>query len=122
MLMAIALVVFSVQGIGGLALTLFQTRFSFSVAHRLSGIMWTYHFSQNLEQLRREQSGPYSCQRSMAGQAFCQYDSWWVVAADYGVFRGRDHIVWGFGIRARGVGDVAYPGGVGDLSDPETNR
>lgn len=55
-LMAIALVVvFGFKAFVGLALTLFQTRFSFSVAHRLSGIMWTYHFSQNLEQLRGEQ-------------------------------------------------------------------
>ena len=58
MLMAIALVVvFGIKALVGLALTLFQTRFSFSVAHRLSGIMWTYHFSQNLEQLRGSNSG-----------------------------------------------------------------
>ena len=58
MLMAIALVVvFGIKALVGLALTLFQTRFSFSVAHRLSGIMWTYHFSQNLEQLRGSSSG-----------------------------------------------------------------
>jgi ABC-type multidrug transport system fused ATPase/permease subunit len=58
MLMAISLVVvFGIKALVGLALTLFQTRFSFSVAHRLSGIMWTYHFSQNLEQLRGSNSG-----------------------------------------------------------------
>lgn len=57
-LMAIALVVvFGFKAFVGLALTLFQTRFSFSVAHRLSGIMWTYHFSQNLEQLRGSNTG-----------------------------------------------------------------
>lgn len=58
MLLAVALVaVFGIKAFVGLALTLFQTRFSFSVAHRLSGIMWTYHFSQNLEQLRGSNSG-----------------------------------------------------------------
>ena len=57
-LMCIGLVVvFGVKALVGLGLTLFQTRFSFSVAHRLSGIMWTYHFSQNLEQLRGSNSG-----------------------------------------------------------------
>ena len=57
-LMSFALVVvFGIKALAGLALTLFQTRFSFSVAHRLSGIMWTYHFSQNLEQLRGSNSG-----------------------------------------------------------------
>ena len=58
MLLAIGLViVFSVKALVGLALTLLQTRFSFSVAHRLSGIMWSYHFSQNLEKLRSRDSG-----------------------------------------------------------------
>ena len=57
-LMAIGLVVvFVVKALVGLVLTLFQTRFSFSVAHRLSGIMWTYHFSQNLERMRGTDSG-----------------------------------------------------------------
>lgn len=56
--MSIALVaVFVLKALVGLGLTLFQTRFSFSVAHRLSGIMWTYHFSQNIEQLRGSNSG-----------------------------------------------------------------
>lgn len=57
-LMAIGLViVFGIKALVGLALTLFQTRFSFAVAHRLSGIMWMYHFSKNLEQLRESNSG-----------------------------------------------------------------
>ena len=41
----------------GLAVNLFQTRFSFAVAHRLSGAMWTYHFSQSLERMRSKDSG-----------------------------------------------------------------
>ena len=58
LLLAIGLVVvFSFKALVGLALTLLQTRFSFSVAHRLSGIMWSYHFSQNLEKLRSRDSG-----------------------------------------------------------------
>jgi len=57
-LMSVGLVVvFSIKAFVGLALTLLQTRFSFSVAHRLSGIMWSYHFSQNLEKLRSRDSG-----------------------------------------------------------------
>ncbi len=58
MLLAIVLVlVFSFKALVGLLLTLFQTRFSFSVAHRLSGVMWSFHFSQNLEKLRGSDSG-----------------------------------------------------------------
>lgn len=58
MLLSIGLViVFGVKALVGLALTLLQTRFSFAVAHRLSGIMWSYHFSQNLEKLRSRDSG-----------------------------------------------------------------
>ncbi len=49
--------VFAFKALVGLLLTLFQTRFSFSVAHRLSGLMWTFHFSQNLEKLREIESG-----------------------------------------------------------------
>ena len=41
----------------GLLVNLFQTRFSYSVAHRLSGLMWSYHFSQSLERMRGNDSG-----------------------------------------------------------------
>ena len=57
LLSILLVVVFGFKAAVGLALTLFQTRFSFSVAHRLSGIMWSYHFSQNLENLRGSSSG-----------------------------------------------------------------
>ena len=57
LLSILLVVVFAFKAAIGLALTLFQTRFSFSVAHRLSGIMWSYHFSQNLENLRGSNSG-----------------------------------------------------------------
>lgn len=48
---------FLFKALFGLAVNLFQTRFSFSVAHRLSGQMWTYHFSQSLERMRGTDSG-----------------------------------------------------------------
>jgi len=48
---------FLFKALFGLAVNLFQTRFSFSVAHRLSGEMWTYHFSQSLERMRGTDSG-----------------------------------------------------------------
>tara|TARA_B110000305_G_scaffold228074_1_gene277419 strand:- start:69 stop:1847 length:1779 start_codon:yes stop_codon:yes gene_type:complete len=41
----------------GLAVNLFQTRFSFTVAHRLSGQIWSHHFSQSLERMRSIDSG-----------------------------------------------------------------
>ena len=56
--LAIGLVgVFVIKALVTLWLTLFQTRFSFSVAHRLSGQMWTYHFSQSLERMRSQETG-----------------------------------------------------------------
>ncbi|MEC8113662.1 MAG: hypothetical protein VX101_03095, partial [Bacteroidota bacterium] len=48
---------FLFKALFGLAVNLFQTRFSFSVAHRLSGQMWSYHFSQSLERIRGNDSG-----------------------------------------------------------------
>jgi ABC-type multidrug transport system fused ATPase/permease subunit len=48
---------FLFKALFGLAVNLFQTRFSFSVAHRLSGLMWTHHFSQSLERMRGTDSG-----------------------------------------------------------------
>ena len=48
---------FLFKALFGLAVNLFQTRFSFSVAHRLSGQMWSYHFSQSLERMRGSDSG-----------------------------------------------------------------
>ena len=48
---------FLFKAVFGLLVNLFQTRFSFSVAHRLSGQMWSYHFSQSLERMRGTDSG-----------------------------------------------------------------
>ena len=48
---------FLFKAVFGLVVNLFQTRFSFSVAHRLSGQMWSYHFSQSLERMRSTDSG-----------------------------------------------------------------
>ena len=48
---------FLFKAVFGLLVNLLQTRFSFSVAHRLSGQMWSYHFSQSLERMRGTDSG-----------------------------------------------------------------
>ena len=48
---------FLFKALFGLAVNLYQTRFSFSVAHRLSGQMWSHHFSQSLERMRGTDSG-----------------------------------------------------------------
>ena len=48
---------FLFKALFGLAVNLFQTRFSFTVAHRLSGQMWSHHFSQSLERMRSTDSG-----------------------------------------------------------------
>jgi len=48
---------FLFKAVFGLLVNLFQTRFSYSVAHRLSGQMWSYHFSQSLERMRGTDSG-----------------------------------------------------------------
>lgn len=48
---------FLFKALFGLAVNLFQTRFSFSVAHRLSGEMWSHHFSLSLAEMRGADSG-----------------------------------------------------------------
>ena len=48
---------FLFKALFGLLVNLFQTRFSYKVAHRLSGQMWSYHFSQSLERMRGTDSG-----------------------------------------------------------------
>ena len=48
---------FLFKALFGLFVNLFQTRFSYKVAHRLSGQMWSYHFSQSLERMRGTDSG-----------------------------------------------------------------
>lgn len=50
-------VIFLLKVFSSIIITFFQTRFSFDVAHRLSGVMWTYHFSQSLQDLRASDSG-----------------------------------------------------------------
>jgi len=48
---------FLFKAIIGLALNLLQTRFSLGIGHRLSGMMWQYHFAQSLERMRLQDSG-----------------------------------------------------------------
>lgn len=48
---------FAFKALYGIGISTIQSRFSFSVAHRMSGQMWAYHFSQSLEKLRSSESG-----------------------------------------------------------------
>lgn len=57
LLCALLIAAFLFKAIFGLAVNLFQSRFSFAVAHRLSGQMWTHHFSKSLELMRSTNSG-----------------------------------------------------------------
>ena len=57
LLCAIMIGAFLFKALFGLAVNLFQARFSFSVAHRLSGMLWTHHFSKSLERMRSSNSG-----------------------------------------------------------------
>ena len=57
LLCSIMISAFLFKALFGLAVNLFQARFSFSVAHRLSGLLWTHHFSKSLERMRSSNSG-----------------------------------------------------------------
>ena len=58
MLASIGLVgAFLFKALVNLWLNLIQTRYSFSIGHRISGLMWQYHFSQGLERMRSTESG-----------------------------------------------------------------
>ena len=48
---------FAVKSIYGLALGLINVRFSYAVSHRIALVMWKYHFNQNLERIRKQDSG-----------------------------------------------------------------
>ena len=48
---------FVFKGFFGLSITYLQARFSFGVAHRLSGAMWSFHFRKSLQRLRSTDSG-----------------------------------------------------------------
>ena len=48
---------FLFKALFNLGLNLFQTRFSLGIGHRISGLMWQYHFAQSLEKMRSQQSG-----------------------------------------------------------------
>lgn len=48
---------FLLKALINLTLGLLQTRYSLGIGHRLSGLMWQFHFSQSLERLRSKQSG-----------------------------------------------------------------
>lgn len=48
---------FLFKALVNLGLNLIQTRYSFAIGHRISGLMWQYHFSQSLERMRSKESG-----------------------------------------------------------------
>ena len=48
---------FAFKALFGMALVFFQTRFSFAVAYRIQGVLWTWHFSRSLERMRSKDSG-----------------------------------------------------------------
>lgn len=48
---------FSFKAIFGLGINLIQSRFAFGIANRLSGNIWTYHFSKKLNLLQQADSG-----------------------------------------------------------------
>lgn len=56
-LCALLVAAFLFKALFGLAVTRFQTRFAFGISHRLSGAMWTHHFTSSLERLRSTESG-----------------------------------------------------------------
>ena len=58
MFTSIALIAaFLFKALVNLGLNLIQTRYSFAIGHRISGLMWQYHFSQSLERMRSTESG-----------------------------------------------------------------
>ena len=58
MFASIALIAaFLFKALVNLGLNLIQTRYSFAIGHRISGLMWQYHFSQSLERMRSTESG-----------------------------------------------------------------
>jgi ABC-type multidrug transport system fused ATPase/permease subunit len=63
---------FLFKAIFNLGLNLVQTRFSLGIGHRISGLMWQYHFSQSLEDMRSTQSG----------QILVEIDSWPITLAN----------------------------------------
>lgn len=48
---------FLLKSVFALFLVFVQTRFSFSVAYRLKGVLWNWHFGQSLERMRSSDSG-----------------------------------------------------------------
>lgn len=57
MLVGLMVSAFAFKALYGMALIFFQTRFSFAVAYRIQGVLWTWHFSRSLERMRSKDSG-----------------------------------------------------------------
>ena len=56
-LCGLLILVFGAKASINLYITWIQSQFSYRIAHRISGLMWDYHFSKNLERMRSSQSG-----------------------------------------------------------------
>ena len=57
LVVVLMLCAFAFKSIYGLALGLINVRFSYAVSHRIALVMWKYHFNQNLERIRKQDSG-----------------------------------------------------------------
>ena len=57
LVVALMLGAFCFKLIFGMVLGLINVRFSYSVSHRIALVMWKFHFNQNLERMRRVDSG-----------------------------------------------------------------
>lgn len=72
-LCVLMIVAFLFKALFGLAVNLFQARFSYSVAHRLSGQMWHHHFNHSLEGMNGKDSG----------QILSEINTWPIVFAQF---------------------------------------
>lgn len=48
---------FAFKALFGMGVVFFQTRFAYSVAYRIQGILWSWHFTRSLERMRSQDSG-----------------------------------------------------------------
>ena len=56
-LVAFMVLGFVFKAVFAMGVVFFQTRFSYSVAYRLQGILWSWHFTRSLERMRSKDSG-----------------------------------------------------------------
>lgn len=56
-LCVILMMAFLLKAVVNVLIVWYQTQFSYRIALRVSGLMWDYHFSKNLERMRSSESG-----------------------------------------------------------------